>query len=352
MKIGSYDYKKDFVNLIEKAREDWPHIVSELLFETPVRIHRYIFNMLLRVRAYNEINNFIDRVITGARQSPDIFLWVAKSLFNRLWDYEWLDYSKDNLSITFFRLMNDLKKIESDGSRLKNQALDIIFANDSQNLREIVKENSKSFLERTYDIFSNLPYVEDSQSEKFLSIIKERFSDFTWGQAASDISEQLVETFIVTQQGYDRKKAELDNMISVEMTQLSKELAKVSEVTGDPRENVEYNTLLEKQTILKMAISKLDEEIKMATILDPDKINTDGVSVGTKVSFVNNSTKELRVYTILGPWDADFEKKILSYRSPIAAVILNKKPGEEFALRMNDAEEIFTITSVEKIDLS
>jgi len=350
MKIGSYDYKKDFVNLIEKAREDWPHIISEILFETPVRIHRYIFNMLLRARAYNEINNFIDRAITGARQFPDIFLWVAKSLFNRLWDYEWLDYSKGNLSIIFFRLMNDLKKIESEGSRLKNQALDIIFANDSQVMREIVKESDKSFLGRAYDIFSNLPYIEDSQSEKFLSIIKEKFPDFVLGQTASDMPEQLVETFIVTQNGYDRKKAELDNMTSVEMTQLSKELAKVSEVTGDPRENVEYNTLLEKQAILKMAISKLDEEIKKATILDPNKINTDSVSVGTKVSFVNNSTNELRVYTILGPWDADFEKKILSYRSPIAGAILNKKPGEEFILNVDDAEETFTIKSVEKAD--
>ena len=350
MKINSYDYKKDFVNLIEKAREDWPRIVSELLFETPVRIHRYIFNMLLRVRSYNEINNFIDRAITGARQSPDIFLWVAKNLFNRLWDYEWLDYSKDNVIITFFRLMNDLKKIESEGSRLKNQSLDIIFANDSQVLREIVKTSGKPFLGRAYDIFSNLPYIEDSQSEKFLSIIKEGFPDFVGEQAASDMPEQLVETFIVTRQGYDRKKAELDNMASVEMTQLSKELAKVSEVTGDTRENFEYNALIEKQAILKMAISKLDEEIKRATILDPDKISTDSVSVGTKVSFTSNSTNELRVYTILGPWDADFEKNILSYRSPIAGAILNKKPGEEFVLRVNDEDETFTITAIEKTE--
>ena len=350
MKISSYDYKKDFVNLIEKAREDWPRIVSELLFEMPVRIHRYIFNMLLRVRSYKEINNFIDRAITGARQSPDIFFWVAKNLFNRLWDYEWLDYSKDNIRIAFFRLMNDLKKIEPEGNRLKNQAIDIIFANDLQVLREIVKESDKSFLGRAYDIFSNLPYIEDSQSEKFLSVIKEKFSDFTWGQAASDIPEQLVETFIVTQQGYDRKKAELDNMVSIEMMQLSKELAKVSELTGDTRENVEYNVLLEKQTILKMAISKLDEEIKRATILDPNKISADGVSVGTRVSFVNDSTNESRTYTILGPWDADFEKQILSYRSPIASVVLNKKPGEKFVLRIDDKDETFTITSVEKAE--
>ncbi|MDR3237346.1 MAG: hypothetical protein LBT84_02455, partial [Spirochaetia bacterium] len=106
MKISSYDYKKDFVNLIEESRDDWPRILPELLFETPVRIHRYIFNTLLRTHAYNEINNFIDRAITGARQFPEIFLWAAKNIFNRLWDYDWLDYSKENLNVNFFRLMN------------------------------------------------------------------------------------------------------------------------------------------------------------------------------------------------------------------------------------------------------
>ena len=68
LKISSYDYKKDFINLIREAREDWPQVVSEILFETPVRIHKYIINNLISAHAYNAINGFIDRTITGAKQ--------------------------------------------------------------------------------------------------------------------------------------------------------------------------------------------------------------------------------------------------------------------------------------------
>jgi transcription elongation factor GreA len=146
MKISSYDYKKHLVNLIEEAREDWPHTVAELLFETPVRIHRYIFNNLIRAQAYNIINHFIERVITGARQYPEIFIWVAKNLFNRLWDYEWLDYSRKAMTITFFRLMNELKKLEQDGNRLKNMALESLFANEAFVLRDIIRENDRAFI--------------------------------------------------------------------------------------------------------------------------------------------------------------------------------------------------------------
>lgn len=352
IKISSYDYKKDFVNLIVESREDWPNIVAECLFETPVRIHKYIFNTLLQANAYNIINTFIERAIIGARQFPEIFLWISKNLFTRLWDYEWLDYSKNSMIVNFFRLMNDLKKIEPEGNKLKNQAIDIIFGNEAQVLREIVKEGDTNSLGRAYDVFLNLSYAEDSQKEKFLSLIKERLPDFDNGSAGvEDVPEQLIESFIVTAKGYERKKAELEKMSSVEMTQISKELAVVAEATGDLRENVDYNAILEKQAILKLAISKLDAEMKSAVILDQDKISADTVSVGTKVVFTNTVNGESFSYSILGPWDADFERNILSYRSPIARNILNKKVGDEVAFKMSDNDEIFKITSIEKAEL-
>lgn len=101
MKITSYDYKKDLVNLVRETREDWPQLVAEMLFETPVRIHKYIINTLIRSHDFNVINKFIDRVIAGAKQYPEIYFWVAKNLMNHIWDYEWLDYSRNQLVLTF-----------------------------------------------------------------------------------------------------------------------------------------------------------------------------------------------------------------------------------------------------------
>jgi len=349
MKIGSYDYKKDFVNLIEESREDWPQVVAEMLFETPVRIHKYIINNLIRAHAYNIINNFIDRVMTGVKQSPEIFIWVARNLFNRIWDYQWLDYSRKSFAITFFRLMNELKKIETEGNRLKNIAMDILFDNDAVVLRDIIKENDKAFAGRIFDVFSDLPYVEEAQREKVLSHIKQKFPEFTREQAsAGEVLDLDVERLIVTQDGYEKKKSELDHMVNVEMVQLSRELSKVAEATGDMRENVEYNALMEKQSILEMAISKLDNEMKQAGILDFSKVSTEIVSVGTIVSFEDVEQGEKRIYTILGPWDADFERDILSYRSPIAQAILGKKMGEEFTLKIDDGNKKFRITAISK----
>ena len=141
---------------------------------------------------------------------------------------------------------------------------------------------------------------------------------------------------------------ELNRMVKTEMTALSRELARAADVSGDIRENVEYNALMEKQAILKMAINKLEDEIKKAEVVDPASITTETVNVGANVTVENTETGERNLYTLLGPWDADYEKKILSYRSPIGMALLGKKVGEVIDLRIGDEARKLKILSIEK----
>ncbi len=347
MKISSYDYKKTFVNLIEETREDWPDMFSELLFETPVRIHKYIINSLIRARAYNIINAFIDRAIIGSKQYPDIFIWVFKNIATKAWDYEWLDYSIESLVINYFRLMSELKKIEVEGNRLKNMTLDLLFDNNAAVLRFIISQFDKPYVRKIYDLFNSVSYIEDSDSEKFQNVIDEYFEDFSEEEDADDEESAYdTERFIVTKEGYEMKKAEFNKLVNVEMVNLSKELSKVSEASPDLRENVEYNALLEKQATLELSISKLDDELRQADILDVNSISTDMVNIGTRVKLEDVESGEEREYAILGPWDADFEQKILSYRSPIAKAILGHKKGEEVGLRIDDETRKFIVKSI------
>jgi transcription elongation factor GreA len=349
MKISSYDYKKDFVNLIVDNRDDWSSVLFEILFETPVRIHKYIINILIRGHEYKTINQFIDRVTPGARQYPEIYLWIAKNIFTGTWNYDWLDYNEEMLIIAYFRLMNELKKIEIEGNRLKNQMLDLLLEDNCAVLKKIVNRCDRDLAGRIFDIFENLPYIEESHLEKFQEIVNARFENFQVShEPAEENWEKSMEKLIVTREGFERKKAELEHMVKVEMVNLSRDLAAVSEASGDIRENVEYNALMEKQAILKLAISRLDEELKMADVLAVDKISTDSVGIGTKVMLENAEKKDSIQYTILGPWDADFEQQILSYRSPIAKAMLGKKKGDTVKLSIDDEEKDFVIKEISR----
>lgn len=246
-------------------------------------------------------------------------------------------------------MLNELKKIETESNRLKNMALELLFDNEGLILKDIVKEFDQAFLGRLYDVFSNISYAEESSIEKFLVLIKDKYPEFkTEGVSVDEEWSLGDEQLIVTQSGHDKKQSELDHMVNVEMVTISKELSKVAEATGDMRENVEYTALLEKQAIVEMAISKLDGEMKKAKILDIDSINEEVASVGTTVIFSDKKTGDSRSYTILGPWDADFEKSILSYRSPIARAILGKKVGEEFTMKIDDRPTKFVVENIKK----
>lgn len=348
MKISSYDYKKSFVNLIEESREDWPRITSEFLFETPIRIHKYIFNNLIRSNSYSLINGFIERAIIGSKQHPEIFLWICRNIFSRTWDYEWLDFSREALVLAYFRLMNELKKIEIEGNRLKNSAIDILFDNDAQNLKNIVDQYDPAILRRIYELMVNVPYIEEHHGEKFLSIIREKYPDFN--TSAEDVEEEAADDYdkmIVSEEGFEKMKSELDRLVNSEMVNITRELSLVSEASGDMRENVEYTALLEKQQTLKLAISRLDEDIKKAQVLDKQKISTDTVNIGTKVIYEDKDSGEVNDYIILGPWDADFENKILSYRSPIAKSFLGRNKGDEVEIRLGDETKTYLIKDIQ-----
>ena len=251
------------------------------------------------------------------------------------------------LIIAYFRLMNELKKIEIEGNRLKNQMLDLLLEDNCAVLKKIVSRCDRDLAGRIFDIFENLPYIEESHLEKFQEIVNARFENFQVShEPVEENWEKSMEKLIVTREGLERKKAELEHMVKVEMVNLSRDLAAVSEASGDIRENVEYNALMEKQSILKLAISRLDEELKMADVLAVDKISTDSVGIGTKIMLENAEKGDNIQYTILGPWDADFEQQILSYRSPIAKAMLGKKKGDTVKLSIDDEEKDFVIKEI------
>jgi transcription elongation factor GreA len=348
MKITDYDNKKDFVGLISSMRKDWPKVFTEILFETPIRIHRYVFNMLIRAHAYKEINTYIERVTAGAKQFPEITLWVSKNIFTEEWNYEWLDYSKERLILSLFRLVHDIKRIETKGTRLKNAAQELITENECAIFTTIIAQSGMTIAGRVFALARASEIFTDGQLDRMLQIIRKQYPDFIAEEAAkSGVELDYEEEIIVTKNGFDRKTAEYNTMVNSEMGQLQKDLSATSDVASDLRENVEYNALMEKQGILKQSITRLDVELKKAKIIDFAQLDTSMVSVGTKVHLKSSSGDEI-AYNILGPWDADYERGILSYRSPLARALLKKKVGD--SVKVQDAIGEYKIVAIEKGD--
>jgi transcription elongation factor GreA len=143
----------------------------------------------------------------------------------------------------------------------------------------------------------------------------------------------------------ERRKNEYQELVQKTIPANSKEIA-IARSYGDLRENHEYKAAKEMQKILMRRKSELETQLVRARGTDFANPKTDVVSIGTKVGVTELSSQHSEHFEILGAWDSDPEKGVISYLTPIAQALLNKKTGDEVDLELHGSDKRFRIDSI------
>jgi transcription elongation GreA/GreB family factor len=112
------------------------------------------------------------------------------------------------------------------------------------------------------------------------------------------------------------------------------------------RENHEYKAAKEMQKILMRRKTELESQLVRARGSDFANPRTDVVSVGTIVAVTDLEQNNAEHYTILGAWDSDPEKGVISYLTPVAQSLLNHKAAEEIEVPGDGAKKRYRIDSI------
>lgn len=131
----------------------------------------------------------------------------------------------------------------------------------------------------------------------------------------------------LTQEGYDKLKAELDELKSTGRQEVAKAIAEARE-KGDLSENAEYDAAKDAQGMLEMRINELEKTLAHARIIDESMMDTSEVRLLTSVTILNKKTKKTMTYKIVSESEADLKAKKISASSPIGQGLLGKKVGE------------------------
>ncbi|MBX2932063.1 MAG: transcription elongation factor GreA [Chitinophagaceae bacterium] len=131
----------------------------------------------------------------------------------------------------------------------------------------------------------------------------------------------------VTQETFDRMREELQKLKSVDRPAAAEAIAEARE-KGDLKENAEYHSAKDAQGLLEAKIKQLEGAIATAKIIDISTINTDRVSILTKVTITNVTTKKTVTYQIVGESEADLKAGKISASSPIGKGLIGKQKGE------------------------
>ena len=149
----------------------------------------------------------------------------------------------------------------------------------------------------------------------------------------------------LTEEGLKKLNDELDHLIAVERPNISKQIAEARE-KGDLSENAEYDAAKEAQGLLELKISKLQETIKNARVLDKSQIQSDTVQILSKVTIQNVKNKAKMTYTLVAETEANLKEGKISIETPIAKGLLGKKVGETVKIKIPAGETEFTILDI------
>lgn len=136
-----------------------------------------------------------------------------------------------------------------------------------------------------------------------------------------------MKTSYVTQEGYDRLRAELDEMKTVGRQEAAKAIAEARE-KGDLSENAEYDAAKDAQGMLEMKINELEKALGSAKVIDATQVDTSQVSILTKVKIKNLKVNREMTYQIVSESEANVKEKKISVDSPIGQGLIGRKIGD------------------------
>ncbi len=343
MSIKDAKLREDLLNHIKLFVPGWADIYIKLF---PYALVSSIIVNLQKEGYEQKLTALVQNCFENYREYREAVVWIYRNLRNEPW-FEKTGLTEEKQLITLTHILDiSFREIENrrdttENRKMNKQVQTILFKETA--LYNLVDRADQDTITRIYTLIEDVKDLDPAEKLNLRSRILDKHPDFKfYGEAEKTVTSRGL---IVTMAMYEEKQKQLQNIMDVEVPANSKEIAFALSL-GDLRENAEYKAAKEKQEILNSTVAKLKDEIERAQLFDPNSINTNKVSFGTRVVLENLTEGGEETYTILGPWESDPENMIISYQSPFGNVILNKTMGETFDFSINNEKISYTVKSI------
>ncbi len=345
-KIEIMDIKRLLLSFVKQTRKDWTEIFSEVIFRTSnSRINTYVFNELFNYGKTETIKKVVNQIVSDIKtlggdrfKIYSKYIWLTKLLLQE--EYE--EISK-NLGIDKITIVINLLKIvgvlasafEERGERGMSRKLFIALKDVFSNITAIESVVMSSDVNTAFEIVSAIEDY-DLVDTRILSGMKSKLY-YKYPQLKNmEDSRSSRNPYLITKSTYDKIKREYDELLNEKLPEVTKQLSL----------NPNSQELIDKEEELKAIAERLSKELSEYKILKPDQVRTDIVDAGCKITLKSSDGEEI-VYHLLGDKDAAPEKRIISYRSPLGAYLLDKSKGDKITINIEGKEKTFEVTKIE-----
>lgn len=339
-KLPSAKEKRVVQALPAALGENWPGRALQLMQGHNARLVGQVPRLFVENGKREELRTALDRSLREHSATSEMLFWLGK---NRA---EWRELITPDL---LGAILSAIERDQHNESNSRSTRLRDLLLDD----RELIPDmfaGADSGLARDAMRRLMLSPVFDELTKRSLMarIIKlyPELQSLISGQGLEEKSAGLV----VSWSSLQRRKAELEELVNKKIPENSREIG-VARSYGDLRENFEFKAAKEMQAVLMRRKSELERDLHRARGTGFENPDLSQASIGTIVTLRDTAANEEETYTILGAWDGDPERSIISYQTAIGRALLGRRVGEVVELNTTEDTGRYTIVGIESAPL-
>src|SRR5579883_388271 len=314
--------------------DTWIETLRNTLNQVSAKLCREFAGLLIHEGKIDQLKETLARLISQHTASSELLLWLAKDRN---------DSFADILGPEVFRAMLSAMERDQFNERRSNRLRDFIL-DDQELLVELIGSADLEVIKDLTRALQLSPSFDDMDKRSLLARIVKSYPAIQ--SLISGEQTKQESHLVVSWESLERRKNEYREMVEKKIPANSKEIA-VARSYGDLRENHEYKAAKEMQKLLMKQKSELETQLVRARGTDFSNARTDAVSIGTVVRATDLEANKPEQITILGAWDSDPEKGIVSYLSPMAQALINHKVGEQVEFEVHGQRHHHRIDAIE-----
>lgn len=325
-------FKKRALYDIRKLRDEWIEIFLNLLLTLDQsQLRDYILSKLIQSKKEDKIVEKLEELLTFPIRYPGVLLWY----FQKIIKDESLPFGETEGKNRFFEsLLILLSQLEQDSGQRDQIKKIITFLTTARynNVRKIFQTASKESVQEFLLLATKCQSLTDHDIKIFHSLAEVVHPSLAkMGKKYKDEENTKENIIWTTEAGYHKVKSRIHEISTTETVDNAHEIEE-ARALGDLRENAEFKAAKERRSRLQSELRTLSEQFNQARILTKDDVNTHEVSVGVIV-YCEDQDGNSHSYTLLGPWEADPDKKILSFQSKLAQSLMGHKIGDKVSVQ-------------------
>ena len=153
----------------------------------------------------------------------------------------------------------------------------------------------------------------------------------------------------ITLSGKVKIEAELSHLVKVEREEIKTAISEAREL-GDLKENAEYHSAKERQSIIEGRIAQLQGILARSRVIEVSKIKSSKIVFGASVTLHDTEKGIRHTYKIVGDDEAEFKENKISYSSPLGKALIGKEEGDTVIVKAPKGELEYEVESFEFVD--